>query len=114
MLKPIQNIEDVKGLVFILTGKELKFYRADCNLDELKNEFINYQAVGTKQGKGIGLTKGTAQDTHTLAFIYSNRFIINDKKIPDRLFPINAKDIKNMIDELANYYRNLGYEIKLI
>ena len=111
---PHRDLRECESALPTVTGKELKFYKADCNLDELKNEFINYQAVGIKQGKGIGLTNGMAEDTHTLAFIYSNRFIINDRKILDRFFPIKAKEINNMIDELTNYYRNLGYEIKLI
>ena len=113
MLKPIHHIEDEQGLMFVIEGRDWNLYKADSDLNEIKDEFIKCHADREYDCKYIGLTN--SNDTSyidTIVCTFKNRFIIEDEALVDKcIFPIKAKELSNMISALADHYRNLGYEI---
>lgn len=116
MLKPVQSTEEEKGLLFAIEGKEWNLYSATSNLNEIKNTFINCPADNKQEGmteyKYIGLTKDDTMEVDTFVVTYNNKFIILDEALVGKcIFPIRAEDLSDMISELAEHYRKLGYEI---
>lgn len=116
MLKPVQNTEDEKGLMFAIEGKEWNLYKADSDLDEIKNTFINCTTINdgvSSNYKYIALTHSDdISRIDTLAVTYDNKFVIEEGALIGKcIFPIKVKELSNMISELASHYKNLGYEI---
>lgn len=116
MLKPIENFEEEKGLMFVIEGKEWNLYRANSDLNKIKNEFVNCTTVKVEKKsnyKYIALTDSNDMGVnYTLAVTYDNKFIIEEDALNGKcIYPIDVKNLSNMISELADYYKNLGYEV---
>ena len=116
MLKSVQGTKEEQGLMFVIEGKEWNLYRGDSVLEDIKDTFINAETIkddDKENYKYIGLTRADSiEHIIALAVTYNNKFIIEKSAVLGQcIFPINVKDLSNMITELANYYENLGYEI---
>ena len=103
-------------IMFVIEGKEWNLYKADSDLDDIKNAFINCPTVNyddKSNYKYIGLTySNDICSLATLIVTFNNKFIIEESSLRGKcIFPIKVKDLSNMVSELANHYRNLGYEI---
>lgn len=117
MLIPVQNTGNQKGLLFVVEGQEWNLYSANSNLNDIKNTFINCQTSKESdkilQYKYLALTTGDdISIINPLVTLYNNELIIEKNSIVNQcIFPINTTDLNKLINDIADYYRNNGYEI---